>query len=247
MTSTDIDGEWSDPVYLNSSGFDPSLFHDDDGPQVPGQHAVGSPARPESLRRHRAAGVSRPRSNGWSGERRLIFPGTPIGFTEGPHLYKRGGYYYLLDGGGRHRLGPRRDHGAIAGTSTGPYELHPDIHILSARHRPDVELQRAGHADLVETPDGRRTWCTCAAGRCPIADAARSDARPRSRRWSGATTAGCGPSTATGVPSVGDRSAARCRAASRPQPAGARGLRRPRSCRSIFSGCDRPGPTSCSA
>ena len=24
-------GEWSKPVYLNSSGFDPSLFHDDDG------------------------------------------------------------------------------------------------------------------------------------------------------------------------------------------------------------------------
>ena len=31
VTSTDIDGDWSDPVYLNSSGFDPSLFHDDDG------------------------------------------------------------------------------------------------------------------------------------------------------------------------------------------------------------------------
>ena len=26
-----IDGEWSDPVYLNSSGFDASLFHDEDG------------------------------------------------------------------------------------------------------------------------------------------------------------------------------------------------------------------------
>lgn len=26
-----IEGPWSDPVYVNSSGFDPSLFHDDDG------------------------------------------------------------------------------------------------------------------------------------------------------------------------------------------------------------------------
>ena len=26
----------------------------------------------------------------------LIFKGTSIGFTEGPHLYKRNGYYYLL-------------------------------------------------------------------------------------------------------------------------------------------------------
>jgi len=31
VTCTTIDGEWSEPVYLNSSGFDPSLFHDDDG------------------------------------------------------------------------------------------------------------------------------------------------------------------------------------------------------------------------
>lgn len=27
----DICGPWSDPVYLNSTGFDPSLFHDTDG------------------------------------------------------------------------------------------------------------------------------------------------------------------------------------------------------------------------
>jgi hypothetical protein len=31
VTSATVEGEWSDPVYLNSSGFDPSLFHDDDG------------------------------------------------------------------------------------------------------------------------------------------------------------------------------------------------------------------------
>ena len=37
---------------------------------------------------------------------------------------------------------------------TGPYELHPDVYILSSRLRPDVELQRAGHADLVETQNG---------------------------------------------------------------------------------------------
>jgi xylan 1,4-beta-xylosidase len=37
----------------------------------------------------------------------------------------------------------------------GPYELHPDVHILTARDRPDTPLQRAGHADLVDTPDGK--------------------------------------------------------------------------------------------
>ena len=37
----------------------------------------------------------------------------------------------------------------------GPYELHPDQTILSSRHRPDLALQRAGHADLVDTADGQ--------------------------------------------------------------------------------------------
>ena len=31
VTAPAITGPWSDPVPLNSSGFDPSLFHDDDG------------------------------------------------------------------------------------------------------------------------------------------------------------------------------------------------------------------------
>ena len=31
VTARAIDGDWSDPIHLNSSGFDPSLFHDEDG------------------------------------------------------------------------------------------------------------------------------------------------------------------------------------------------------------------------
>ncbi len=31
VTAPAIEGPWSDPTYVNSSGFDPSLFHDDDG------------------------------------------------------------------------------------------------------------------------------------------------------------------------------------------------------------------------
>jgi len=37
---------------------------------------------------------------------------------------------------------------------TCPYEVHPDTYIMSARQRPDCELQRAGHASLVETQNG---------------------------------------------------------------------------------------------
>jgi xylan 1,4-beta-xylosidase len=87
------------------------------------------------------------------GERRLIFEGTALGLTEAPHLYKRGGYYYLLTAEG----GTGWGHAVTLARSpslTGPYELHPDTYILSSRQRPDLALQRAGHADLVDTPSG---------------------------------------------------------------------------------------------
>lgn len=152
VTSPTIDGEWSDPIYLNSSGFDPSLFHDEDGRKylvnMLWDHRPG---------RNRFAGIVLqeycPKRQRLVGPVHRIFEGTAIGFTEGPHLYKRGGYYYLLVAEG----GTGWGHAVTMARSrklTGPYELHPDVYILTSRNRPDVELQRAGHADLVETQKG---------------------------------------------------------------------------------------------
>src|SRR5205085_10330742 len=87
------------------------------------------------------------------GERVNIFKGTPLGLTEAPHLYKHDGWYYLLTAEG----GTAWNHAVTMARSRnllGPYELHPDTTILSARNRPDAPLQRTGHADLVETQDG---------------------------------------------------------------------------------------------
>jgi len=152
VTSPRIDGEWSDPVYLNSSGFDPSLFHDDDGRKYlvnmvwdhrPGHNRFSGIALQEYC----------PKERKLAGQSHLIFQGTRLGFTEGPHLYQRHGYYYLLTAEGGTGWGHAVTM-ARSRTLTGPYELHPDVHILTSRHRPDVELQRAGHADLVETQTG---------------------------------------------------------------------------------------------
>jgi xylan 1,4-beta-xylosidase len=153
VTCPTIDGEWSDPVYLNSSGFDPSLFHDGDGRKYlvnmlwdwrPGHNRFGGIVLQEYSVQKRAL----------IGERVNIFRGTELRLTEAPHLYKRGDWYYLLTAEG----GTFWDHAVTMARSravTGPYELHPDKHILTARHRPDLALQKSGHADLVETPDGR--------------------------------------------------------------------------------------------
>lgn len=153
VTSPSIAGEWSDPVYLNSSGFDPSLFHDDDGRKYlvnqlwdhrPGKNRFAGIVLQEYSAAQRKL----------IGERVNIFTGTPIGFTEAPHLYKRKGWYYLITAEG----GTGWGHAVTMARSRqlqGPYELHPDTYILSSRDRPDAALQRAGHADLVETQDGQ--------------------------------------------------------------------------------------------
>jgi xylan 1,4-beta-xylosidase len=152
ITSPTIEGDWSDPIYLNSSGFDPSLFHDEDGRKYllnmlwdhrPGRNRFGGIVLQEySVRDQKLIG-----------ERQLIFEGTSLGLTEGPHVYKRDGFYYLLTAEG----GTGWGHAVTLARSrelVGPYELHPDKYILTSRHRPDLELQRAGHADLVETQKG---------------------------------------------------------------------------------------------
>jgi xylan 1,4-beta-xylosidase len=152
VTAKTIDGEWSDPVYINSSGFDPSLFHDDDGRKwfvnMLWDHRPGN---------NRFAGIVAQEYSSKErkliGERVNIFKGTPLGLTEAPHLYKRDGWYYLLTAEG----GTAWGHAVTMARSRnvlGPYELHPDTTILSARSRPDAALQRAGHADLVETQSG---------------------------------------------------------------------------------------------
>jgi xylan 1,4-beta-xylosidase len=151
VTSPTIEGPWSEPVYLNSSGFDPSLFHDDDGRKYLLNQLWDH--RPGSNRFNGI--VAQEFSEGrLIGQRQTIFKGTAHGLTEAPHLYKRNGYYYLLTAEG----GTGWNHGVTMARSrnlNGPYELHPDQTMLSSRHRPDVALQRAGHADLVETQDGQ--------------------------------------------------------------------------------------------
>lgn len=152
VTSPGIEGPWSDPVYLHSAGFDPSLFHDEDGRKYllnmvwdfrPGHNRFsGIALREFSFERRQLIGDSC-----------IIFKGTSIGFTEGPHLYKRHGYYYLITAEGGTGWGHAVTM-ARSRTLTGPYEVHPDGYLLTARDRPDIELQRAGHADLVETQNG---------------------------------------------------------------------------------------------
>ena len=177
VTAPSIEGPWSDPVHVCSHGFDPSLFHDDDGrkwfmvlqwrhlPQVPG--FVGSHPAFDGIMLQEWC----PR-DGLKGPMRKIYAGTPLGLTEGPHLFKRNGWYYLTVAEG----GTGYEHAVTMARSRdifGPYETHPDVHVITAKDAPTAPLQRAGHGQIVTTPDGD-TYHTHLCGRplpgpfCPL-------------------------------------------------------------------------------
>ncbi|MEV6484009.1 glycoside hydrolase family 43 protein [Streptomyces sp. NPDC051576] len=148
-----IDGPWSDPVPLHGRGFDVSLFHDDDGRSW--LLNMRFDWRPE---RESFAGIEIQEydraTQALLGEPRTISVGTAAGVAEGPHLYKKDGWYYLVHAEG----GTGYEHGAAVARSRdlfGPYLPDPSGPLLTARHDPSLELQKAGHCSLVETPKGQ--------------------------------------------------------------------------------------------
>lgn len=152
-TAPGIDGPWSEPVYMNSSGFDPSLFHDDDGRKwflnMVWDHRPG---------RNPFAGIVlqeySPAEGRLVGPREIIFTGTDLKVTEGPHIYRRDGWYYLLTAEG----GTSWEHAVTLARSRslhGPYEVHPQNPLITAVDAPHLPIQKPGHASLTDTPDGQ--------------------------------------------------------------------------------------------
>ena len=151
VTTTDLYGEWSEPIYLNSSGFDPSLFHDDDGRKY-----LVNMRWDSRLENHAFEGIVlqeySPEEKRLIGEPVNIYKGTEIGATEAPHIYKRNGYYYLMvaEGGTLYWHGVRL---ARSKNIEGPYESDPEP-LITTRHNPEHYLQRTGHASYIDTPNG---------------------------------------------------------------------------------------------
>ena len=159
VTADAVDADWSDPIYCNSSGFDPTLFHDDDGKKwfanMQWRHTTnsigGQPTHPafDGILLQQFD----PQEGRLVGEITNIFPGSPQGLVEAPHLFKRNGYYYLTTAEG----GTGYDHTVTMARSralTGPFDLHPNTFLMTSKDAPEAPIQRAGHGQMVETPDG---------------------------------------------------------------------------------------------
>ncbi len=169
ITAPSITGPWSEPIYLHSAGFDPSILHDKNGKKWivslewetrDGYHKPGTICAIEYNSVQREV-VGYPKCI-WAG-------GTKRGCIEGPHLYQRNGYYYLMCAEG----GTGYGHCVTVGRSKsvfGPYESDPCNPILTStpdfnemdnddamklnRYNPASYLQKAGHGSLIETTLG---------------------------------------------------------------------------------------------
>ena len=151
-TAKSIEGPWSDPVYLNSSGFDPSIFHDDDGRKyvlnMVWDHRKGRNMFWGIIMQELDVSTGK-----LIGEVKCISRGTHLGCTEGPHIYKKDGYYYLMTAEG----GTGFEHAVTIERSKdlwGPYEVMPNNPLVSSSGKPWLELHKAGHGSFVETQNG---------------------------------------------------------------------------------------------
>ena len=156
VTAEHIEGPWSEPVFLNASGFDPSLFHDDDGRKYVVQMQMG-----EALTATRFDGIwlweYDTEKSSLIGKPSKIWEGSSIGITEGPHLMKKDGWYYLITAEGgtsmRHAISICRSR-----ELRGPYEIHPENPMLTSFKKDHLVIKSAGHGCFVETQNGE--WFT---------------------------------------------------------------------------------------
>lgn len=171
MWAADINGPWSDQIYITSIGFDPAIFHDEDG-----KHYI-TILEWETRQGYQAPGhiviAEFDLNNGEViGKWHRVTQGfTSRGCAEAPQIYKNNGYYYLILSAG----GTGYAHGVEIGRSKnifGPYEPHPSrepIITSSPRHlfslgdpdaghfemyNPNSIMQKAGHGSLVQTQTG---------------------------------------------------------------------------------------------
>ena len=155
-------GPWSDPIWLHEiDGIDPSLFFDADGRSYIVNN--GPPEGAPLYDGHRAIWIQQfdAQAGKLVGPRKVLVNGgvdfskKPI-WIEGPHLFRHDNWYYLMcaEGG----TGPQHSEVILRSRSPwGPFEPYAGNPILTQRDLPEDRanpITNAGHADLVEGPDG---------------------------------------------------------------------------------------------
>lgn len=155
---------WSEVQKLNFDGIDPSIFFDDDGKAYI-VHNDAPPQGTEQYNGHRVIKIwdyDLEKDQVVAGSDKIIVNGgvdlsqKPI-WIEGPHIYKKNGKYYLMCAEG----GTGGNHSEVifmADSPKGPFVPAKNNPILTQRYFPRERKEKvdwAGHADLVEGPNGQ--------------------------------------------------------------------------------------------
>ncbi|WP_110931649.1 glycoside hydrolase family 43 protein [Paenibacillus bouchesdurhonensis] len=158
MTASNPAGSWSDPIRIPYGNIDPSLMFDEDGKvYVTAQMGADEDSHIIQYEIDIATGAA-------LSDPVVVARGDGGVWTEGPHLYKIKGRYYLTCACG----GTGRDHRVLVyrgETPYGPFEMMPHP-MLTHNALPDHPIQNVGHADLVEDTEGR--WWAMFLGVRPV-------------------------------------------------------------------------------
>jgi xylan 1,4-beta-xylosidase len=162
-TSKSPGGPWSNPVWIPQiNGIDPSMFFDDNGKSFILYNSIAPDDKPlyNGHRTIRMYEFSLDSLRVIGEEKILVNGGTDINkkpvWIEGPHIFKKDGYYYLIAAEG----GTGDQHSEVVFRSKnceGPYVSFEHNPILTQRHldpKRKFAITCTGHTDLVQTEQG---------------------------------------------------------------------------------------------
>ncbi|MGL5720909.1 MAG: family 43 glycosylhydrolase [Brevinema sp.] len=149
VTTDDPRKGWSEPIYLCGRGFDPDLFHDDDGRKW--VLSINWNPRGADQKDYTNGIIMQefdPIAQKCVGKVYQIFENSGISInSEGPHLYKKDGFYYLVVAEG----GTDWGHMVCVARSKnilGPYESSPKNPLITSVNDKNQSIQKAGHASF---------------------------------------------------------------------------------------------------
>ncbi len=160
FTTEDINGQWSLPIVLTDqveAGIDPSLFFDDNGKSY---LLLNRPPLSLSKTRSKIREIYIQevdlKSKKLVGSQHILTRGfaAQSKYAEGPHIYQKDGYYYLLISEG----GTGYNHAVTISRSReifGPYIQNDANPLLTHRNLgKNYPIQNVGHADFIQTQNG---------------------------------------------------------------------------------------------
>ncbi|MCW3778543.1 glycoside hydrolase family 43 protein [Levilactobacillus namurensis] len=153
-TATNIEGPWTNPIRVDGVGFDASLFHDDNGRKYLVQQTWDHREYKHPFHGITLTEFDTETMHLKPHTARTIYRGTDVKLVEGPHLYKKDGYYYLFAAQG----GTVWTHQEVVSRSktldADSFETEPGDPFITNFDTPDFYIQKQGHGALVNTPGG---------------------------------------------------------------------------------------------